>query len=236
MKRINVLSNIVSKTNDETKKKILDELKSVINNTQDHNQNNIKITNKGTGAGGSNTNLFGKMFENKTNNEQRLENFGFVKMYFNEKNKEKYYLHNKYDDKEVVFVLQNNFKVYMKNKYNIDLYRNPDEAYIVEFINGNKMVIIIEKKEQNVEGSVETKLWSGPSLKREYELDLGKDFEVHYCFCLNDFFKNKFSSNKKKYNNLEIILKENNIQILYGDDIDYFKQLNLWLYNLMIKK
>jgi len=27
---------------------------------------------------------------------------------------------------------------------------------------------IVEKKEQNVEGSVETKLWSSPSLKREY--------------------------------------------------------------------
>ena len=35
--------------------------------------------NKGTGAGGSNTNLYGKKFEYKTNNESRLLLNGFVK-------------------------------------------------------------------------------------------------------------------------------------------------------------
>ena len=46
-----------------------------------------------------------------------------------------------------------------------------------------------------------------------------------------NFLKINFHQIKKK-----IILKENNIQILYGDDIDYFKQLNLWLYSLMLNK
>jgi hypothetical protein len=68
----------------------------------------------------------------------------------------------------------------MKNRYNIDLFRCPDEAYIIEYTNGRKVVKILEKKEQHVEGSVETKLWSGPSLKREYELMLGDSFELFY--------------------------------------------------------
>jgi len=228
-KIVTTVTNNITNINNENKKTILNEIQNVLKNNSNEK---IKIINKGTGAGGSNTNYHGKMFENKTNNEQRLLNQGFVKEFL--KGKNKYYLCNKYQDKHVVFIIQSNFKTYMKNKYNINLFRFPDEAYIIEFINGKKMVIVIEKKEQNVEGSVETKLWSGPSLKREYELVLGKDFEVHYCFCLNEFFKNKFSSNKKKYNNLKIILKENNIHILYGDDDDYFKQLNLWLYSLML--
>ena len=33
-----------------------------------------------------------------------------------------------------------------------------------------KWLLEVEKKEQKVDGSVETKLWSGASLKREYEL------------------------------------------------------------------
>jgi len=56
--------------------------------------------------------------------------------------------------------------MYMKNKYNIELFRCPDEAYIIEYTSGRKVIKILEKKEQNVEGSVETKLWSGPSLKK----------------------------------------------------------------------
>ena len=56
------------------------------------------------------------------------------------------------------------------------------------------LIKILEKKEQNVEGSVETKLWSGPSLKREYELVLGNDFKVHYGFCVSEFLKNNHNT------------------------------------------
>ena len=85
----------------------------------------------------------------------------------------------------------------MKNKYNIDLFRCPNEAYIIEYSSGRKVIKILEKKHQTVEGSVETKLWSGPSLKREYILVLGSDFEVFYGFCVSDFLKNKLISNEK---------------------------------------
>jgi len=121
--------------------------------------------------------------------------------------------------------------MYMKNKYNIELFRCPDEAYIIEYTNGRKVIKILEKKEQNVEGSVETKLWSGPSLKREYELVLGTDFEVFYGFCVSDFLKNKFVSNEKKYTLLNTILNESHIAVLFGDDDNYFETFDTWINN-----
>ncbi len=89
----------------------------------------------------------------------------------------------------------------------------------------------MEKKEQYCDGSVETKLWSGPSLKREYELILGPQFEVHYAYCVSGFLKNKLVSDCKKYTTLSTILQESQIQVLFGDDADYFETLDRWIYN-----
>jgi hypothetical protein len=191
------------------------------------------IINKGTGAGGANTNYYGKPFEQKTNNQQRLLDIGYIKNSFTKKPKKSYdyYLSKTFEDKTIVFVLQNGLKLYMKNKYNIELFRCPDEAYIIEYNSGKKVIKILEKKEQNVEGSVETKLWSGPSLKREYELVLGKEFEVYYAFCVSKFLKNKLVSTEKKYNILNTILTENNIPVLFGDDENYFETFDTWFNN-----
>jgi len=127
--------------------------------------------------------------------------------------------------------MQNGLKKYMKVNYNIELYRCPDEAYIIEYISGRKVIKILEKKEQNVEGSVETKLWSGPTLKREYELNLGHKFKVHYAFCVSEFLKKKITSTEKKYEDLNTTLCiENNIPILFGDDENYFETLDNWIY------
>lgn len=200
---------------------------SVLNATEENTQ---LIINKGTGAGGANTNYYGKKFEEKTNNQQRLLELGYTKNSFtkNPKKAYDYYLSKTFEDKIIVFVLQNGLKIYMKNKYNIDLFRCPDEAYIIEYKNGRKVIKILEKKEQNVEGSVETKLWSGPSLKREYELVLGAEFEVFYGFCVSKFLKNKLISNEKKYTILNTIFKETNIAVLFGDDENYFETLDTW--------
>jgi hypothetical protein len=191
-------------------------------------------SNRGTGAGGANTNYYGKKFEEKTNNEQRLLEMGYIKASFTQKPKKAYdyYLLKTFETKTIVFVLQNGLKMYMKNKYNIDLFRCPDEAYIIEYTNGRKVIKILEKKEQNVEGSVETKLWSGPSLKREYELALGNEFSVFYGFCVSEFLKQKLISNEKKYTILNTIFNENNITVLFGDDENYFETFDTW-FNMM---
>lgn len=187
-------------------------------------------TNRGAGAGGANTNLYGKKFEDKTNNESRLLADGFITASFTKKTKKnECYLIKEEADRTVYFVLQTGLKTFIKNKYNIELFRCPDEAYIIEYKTGRKIIKILEKKEQNVEGSVETKLWAGPSLKREYELILGADWEVHYGYCVSSFLKDKMTSTDKKYTTLNTILKESNIAVLFGDDEDYFTKFDRWL-------
>ena len=196
-------------------------------------KNQVKPKNKGTGAGGANTNKFGKKFEEQTKNQQRLLDMGYTRHSFtkNPKKMSDCYLSKTFEDKKMIFVLQTGLKTYMKNNYNIDLFRCPDEAYIIEYTSGKKVIKILEKKEQRVEGSVETKLWSGPSLKREYELVLGDDFEVVYGFCVNEFLKNKLLSNTKKYVILNKILEESSITVLLGDDENYFDTLDNWVNN-----
>ena len=202
---------------------------SELNATEENTQ--LIIINKGTGAGGANTIYYGKKFEEKTNNQQRLLEMGYTKNSKKPKKAYDYYLSKTFEDKTIVFVLQNGLKMYMKNKYNIDLFRCPDEAYIIEYTSGRKVIKILEKKEQNVEVSVETKLWSGPSLKREYELVLGAEFEVFYGFCVSEFLKNKLISNEKKYTILNTIFNETNIAVLFGDDENYFETFDTWFNN-----
>ena len=149
----------------------------------------MSLSNKGTGAGGANTNITGKKFEDKTDNISVLLFEGYVK--------KDYYLYKSFDDKTITYVSQRGLKKYMNMMYNIDIFRNPDEAYIIDYKNGKKVIKILEKKNQSCEGSVETKLWTGPSLKREYEIIIGNNFEVHYCYTVNDFLKQSILSNKK---------------------------------------
>ena len=208
---------------------------------------NFRHTHSGHG-GGAATNKYGKEFENKTSNEGRLLRDGFIKTSFVvvtprtsykkiEKRKHQYYLSKTVQNTTTVFLTQNNFKTYMKMKYRIDVFRCPDEAYII--CNNNAAacggantiaVKILEKKEQRVEGSVETKLWSGPSLKREYSLVLGSRFCVDYAFCVNNFLQNKITppTPHHKYTILNTILAENNIAVLFGDEPDYFEKLCVW--------
>lgn len=190
---------------------------------------NIKLNeiNRGTNAGGANTNLYGKKFEDKTNNKLRLLNNGYIENNFTSRNLN--YLYKVFDNKKIIFTTQFGFKTYMKNKYNIQVFRCPDEAYIIEYNTGKSIIKILEKKEQRVEGSVEIKLWAGPSLKREYQLVMGHNFEIHYGFCVSEFLKTKLTSNETKYKMLNIIFSENDIPVLFGDDEDYFEKLDEWL-------
>jgi len=197
---------------------------------------NSKIINRGTNAGGSNTNYYGKTFEEKTNNQVKLLENGYSVHSFtnhskHSKNPSDFYLTKTFEDRTITFVLQNGLKLYIEKKYNIKLWRFADEAYIIEFNSGKKIIKILEKKMQNVRGSVETKLWAGPSLKREYELALGENFEIHYGFCINSFLQKKITSCQKKYTTLNIILAENNISVLFGDDENYFEKLDEWINN-----
>lgn len=80
--------------------------KNNINNTNENRK--LKIINKGTGAGGANTNYHGKKFEEITTNYNRLLNAGFDIIYFNKKRGKIYdnYLSKKIDNKTIIYVLQ----------------------------------------------------------------------------------------------------------------------------------
>jgi hypothetical protein len=191
------------------------------------------LINKGTGAGGSMTNISGKSFEEKTDNEDNLLNLGFVKTTLND-TKCGYYLKKDYKDKSIVYVSQSGLKIYMKEKYNIDMFRCPDEAYIITYKRRKHIVIkILEKKAQNGNGSVETKLWAGNSLKREYMLVLGNMFKVEYAFTISSYLENKMKSNHEKYNILNKILNEDSINVFYGDSPDYINNINNWIGTLV---
>ena len=139
-------------------------------------------------SGGKNTTYYGKKFEELTDNEKKLLLLGYNKININKNTKKmskyNYYLTKKDENKKILFFLHNSFKFYIKNKYNINLFRHPDEAYIIKYKTGDKIIKILEKKEQRCEGSIETKLWSGPSLKREYELVFDNKFKIYYGFCI----------------------------------------------------
>jgi len=185
------------------------------------------IINKGTGAGGKNTNLFGKKFEELTNYESLIGDWNKTLLTKGTKLKNHYFLFKKINNNDFVYVSQKAFVSFFEIIYNRTLFRNPDEAIIITDINDNMTIKILEKKEQHVEGSVETKLWSAVALKREYQLML-PDCKIEYAFCLNSFFKNKFKINSTKWKILGQILNENDIKIFYGEDPDYFEQVNEW--------
>lgn len=177
--------------------------------------------NKGTGAGGKKTTINGSHFEYKTDNEKHLVNFLKIKI------KKRYYL----ESESCKFFKQSVFKDFIRINYSIDFWRNPDEAYILN----DKLLLIIEKKNQNTDGTVEDKLWAGVAFKREYEMVFGNIFNIKYIFCVNSFLKEKINSVKEKYITLNRILEENNITVLFGDDEDYFDKLRELIFILSSK-
>jgi hypothetical protein len=189
--------------------------------------------NKGTGAGGSNTNHNGIAFENKTDNEIRLLSSGFVRKNIPEKNKTKYgYYLEKIDSTHTIhFVKQNGLKYYMSHFHQKELFREVDEAYIfIDNITHNISVKVLEKKHQNGSGSVEDKLLHGHYFKFvEYPGCLGENFKVDYAFCVSSFLKNQYISDHKKWKINRESNEKNNIPVLFGDDDDYYSKLDEWI-------
>ena len=185
------------------------------------------IVNKGTGAGGSKTTLNGGNFECKTDNEPRLLANGFIKGRIPSKNGKYDYIIEK---DNVIFVKQNGVKTYMKLKFNKQVFRKPDEAYLIQ--RGDKLVLkILEKKNQNGEGSVEDKLCNAGYFLKEYKECLGDDFDVEYAYCLSSFLQKKYTSNNKKFEIMRKVHADEGITILFGDDEDYFTKLDAWIYS-----
>ena len=207
---------------------IINNYESIINKQY---KNIKKNNNKGIGAGGKNTTLNGNIFENKTSIENILISNNYVKKLLNN-NKYGYYLEYNLPPKKIIYLTQSGLKTYIKNTFNINIYRHPDEAFLI--IQNNKYYLkILEKKNQNVDGSVEDKLKTGLFNKKEYEKMLNQNqniiFNIEYAFCLSKFLQNKFESNQIKYQTMKQLILDDNIKIFYGDDNDYIDKLYLWI-------
>lgn len=192
--------------------------------------------NKGIGAGGAKTNINGKSFENKTCIEDKLLKNNFIKKIIN-KNKYGYYYERINNNVKTIYLTQNGFKLYFKIKLNINVYKCPDEAYLT-IANDIYYLKILEKKNQNVNGSIEDKLKTGLFNKKEYELMIEHSikknnfnyiFIISYAFCINKFLQNKLESNIIKYKIIKDIILNDNIGLFYGDDNTYFDDIYKWI-------
>jgi hypothetical protein len=188
-----------------------------------------QVSNKGTGAGGANTNKNGKAFEEKTSNEPRLLAKGFVKHSIPDKRgKYDYYLEKKTEDGSIVYLTQGGMASYFMWKFSIEMVRHPDEAYLIH--KGDTYTLrVLEKKNQNVQGSVDTKLLAGPGMLEEYELCIDSyKFTVQYAFCLSAFLKAQYVSDTKKWQLMRVINERHGIEVLFGEDEDYYERLDAW--------
>ena len=188
------------------------------------------IQNKGTGAGGANTNVNGKSFENKTENESRLLLQGFLRKAIpGVKAKSGYYLQKEISPSEsITYLTQGGLKVYFAHFFKKEMCRYPDEAYLFKY--GDMYTLkILEKKNQNSAGSVDTKLLAGKGFIDEYEFLLGENFTVRYAFCISAFLKKDYIADSPKSRALRYINQKYSIAVLFGDDADYYETLDKWI-------
>jgi hypothetical protein len=188
------------------------------------------ILNRGTGAGGVNTNVSGKGFEEKTTNIHRLIANGFVRKSIPAcTGKNAYYLEKiNTPTNTVVYLTQTAMKAYFSHFLNKKLFRCPDEAYL--FRNENNYILkVLEKKAQNVSGSVIDKLQIGNYMQYEYRACLGENFEFKYAFCLSAFLKSEYMSDTPRFEILREYNQREKVEVLFGDDENYFEMLDKWI-------
>jgi hypothetical protein len=197
----------------------------------------VKIKNKGTGAGGSNTTLNGLSFEDKTSSEILLIKNGYDKKRLTKDSVNGWFIEYKsLTDKNtrIVFTTQSGLNAYCKKHLGIDhIYKNPDEVFLI-FNDSLKTlnIKVIEKKSQNSSGSVDEKIPGGVAIKQLYKkmfqgnvINEEWKIYIHYAFTLNTFLLDLISQDTKKYKDIRELLSENDIKIFHGDDDNYLTEL-----------
>ena len=172
----------------------LDEALSILSNRRpptayrgSHKTKEEQTPNKGTGAGGSNTNKNGLPYEILT-----------------ELNTEYTVIAEDSFSKNVKFNTDD--KIYKFTKQ----CKNPDECYIDET---NNIIFIIEKKFQQVSGSVCEKIQTPHFKIWQYNRTFPKH-KIVYIYCLSDWFKLNCEAALE-------YLKEQKIPVFWGNDAEY---------------
>ena len=175
---------------------------SVTSNNKDN-----KIKNKGTGAGGANTNKNGLPYENLTDLNTHIEviktNKNSTTIQFEKYNTEL----EKPNGKTGLFKV---LKEYLdKNIEKGKGCKQPDECYI----NMNKKeIFIIEKKFQQTNGSVDEKIQT-PEFKIWNYGEMFPEFKIVYIYCLSNYF----TSFKAELKYLEL----KKVPVFWGDSKTY---------------
>ena len=148
----------------------------------DTNYSITHIKNKGTGAGGSNTNKNGLSYEKNTDLSDKITTLNDFKTSSE----------IKFNNTEKIFKKTKQSYLFkcMKDKINTDIIKahgckNPDECYIDE---ENKNIFIIEKKFQQCNGSVCEKIQT-PDFKLWQYSRTFPDYNIIYIYCLSDWFR-----------------------------------------------
>jgi hypothetical protein len=163
-----------------------------------------KIINKGTGAGGANTNKNGLQFEEVADLKDRYESI--IRRKIGSEVKFKGHLST------FIEVSKSALHKYMEKigEKNMMLKpaagcKKPDEAYI-DLEKNN--IFIIEKKFQQISGSADEKLQTGYFKQLHYK-ELFPNFNIYYMYCLSDWFKREESALK--------YLKDSGIPVFWGN-------------------
>ena len=219
----NTNSNTNSNTNPDATTSLVSPIES--------SQITTNIINRGTGAGGANTNATGLSYEAKTDlstdyiivpspsptnspsttstiPDSPLSKYPRIKFTGNNK---KFIKANKSELHKIMTAA---------NEINTNLEpaagcKNPDEAYIAPESN---RVYIIEKKFQQTSGSVDEKIQTGVFKKYHYG-KLFPNYRISYIYCLSDWFR------KAEYKSVLDYLIENQIPVFWGNDPDYKQKI-----------
>jgi hypothetical protein len=199
---------------------ITDKLMNINLNSNVSNVNNI-IKNKGIGAGGSKTNKNGLIYEDFTE----------LKTEYNIISSDKHYKKINFKvNEDIVFITtkQSHLFKYMEDSLNKDIpkahgCKNPDECYINE---NTKTIFILEKKFQQVQGSVCEKLQTGGFKRRHYKKSF-PSYNVVYIYCLSDWFKEHCKAELQG-------LKDDNIPVFWGNNKNYKQDIISFMINYKI--
>lgn len=167
----------------------------------------LNIKNKGTGAGGSKTNKNGLPYEKLTDLNEYFtinENFNFSQII----------TFNNYD-KKFIRTKQSQLFKYMDNYIDKSINKahgckNPDECYIDE---ESKTIFILEKKFQQVSGSVCEKIQTSDFKIWQYNRTF-PEYKIVYLYCISDWFKENCKAELE-------YLEYKKVQVFWGNDKNY---------------
>ena len=227
-------------TQEETKKFI----KTDIDDEKDESVETLKvktcktgIVNRGTGAGGSQTNKNGKAYEEKTCFDKFCSK-EWKKIILDKNTIFGYYMEIKFPGFTIHKFSQGGIKKYFNHftefKTRGKLSRHHDEAFFIQFKDKSRKPIlkILEKKHQHCAGSADTKILAAWGFIKYYKKKFLNKIEIEYAFSVNNWLKTQFKKYPYKW---EIILEnfeEDNIPIFYGEDDNYGELILKWITNV----